>query len=175
MNYLKPTAPQPNSATNCVWMLIGLPASGKTTLARQLQRQYAQSQIVSPDQIRRQLYGSARIQGNWTEIWQQVSLEFQQAHSHQLQVIYDATNCKAAYRQAVISLAKEQGFAQIIGLWLRSPLWICLMRNQKRTHPVPEEVVIAMHQDLVTQPPQLTEGFGSLLYPQVSQDQEWLD
>mgnify|MGYP005851921287 CR=1 FL=1 len=155
--------------------MIGLPASGKTTFAKQLQRQYPHSQIISPDQIREQIYGSATIQGDWSQIWPQVCAQFHQAQTQGQQVIYDATNCRASYRQAIIALAQTQNFEQTIGLWLRSPLWICLIRNQKRKQPVPEPVIIAMHQDLVEQPPHLNEGFSSLLYPQISQDQEWLD
>lgn len=163
------------SNSQCAWLLIGIPGSGKSTFAHRLQRSHSRSQIICPDRIRTWLYGSASIQGEWSEIWQEVKAQFVQAYDSQHSVIYDATNCQRAHRLEVIELAKASGFKQINGLWLQEPLWICLMRNQRRDRSVPEDVVIDMHRHLQDTPPQLEEGFDSLIYPKESKESEWLD
>ncbi|MFN9052024.1 MAG: AAA family ATPase, partial [Pseudanabaena sp.] len=100
-----------------VIILIGVPASGKSSVAEQMLRTttssqqsssltYGQTQLITPDRIREQLYGSAATQGNWAEIWAQVQQEFANAARSQQSVIYDATNYKREYRKDVIALAK---------------------------------------------------------------------
>jgi predicted kinase len=164
-----------SSQNLAAWILIGIPGSGKTTFASQLQRSHSRSLIICPDQIRNRLYGCSSIQGNWHEIWQQIEIEFKQANTLQHSVIYDATNCHRPDREAAIALAKSSGFEQISGLWLKVPLWICLMRNQRRDRQVPEEVVISMDRAIQDSPPQLQEGFSALLYPKPSNESEWMD
>ncbi|RMG08866.1 MAG: hypothetical protein D6728_13705 [Cyanobacteria bacterium J055] len=44
--------------------LIGLPGSGKSTFAAQLDSLNDESIIISPDRIRAELYGNESIQGN---------------------------------------------------------------------------------------------------------------
>jgi predicted kinase len=98
-----------------------------------------------PDLIRYNLYDSASKQGIWAETWTQVQQEFAEAAASQHSVIHDATNYKREYRQEVIGLAKQHVFAAITGLWVDVPPWLCLIRNQHRDRPVPEDVIIEMH------------------------------
>jgi len=171
-----------------VIILIGVPASGKSSLAEQMLRTsnqtasqnsssltYGQTQLISPDRIRASLYGSADIQGDWTEIWAQVQQEFANAAKSQQSVIYDATNYKREYRKNVISLAKEHGFKPITGLWLNVPLWICLSRNDNRDRQVPDDIIIEMHRTLSYSPPSLSEGFDRILFRDEKSDNEWID
>jgi predicted kinase len=165
----------PSSPTACAWILIGIPGSGKTTLAHNLKRSHPRSQIICPDQIRNRLYGSTSIQGNWNEIWHEIEIEFEKANLLQHSVIYDATNCHRPDRESAIALAKSSDFDRINGLWLQVPLWICLTRNQRRDRHVPEEVIISMDRAIQDSPPQLQEGFSTLLFPQQSNESEWMD
>jgi predicted kinase len=128
-----------------VIILIGVPASGKSNLAEQMLRTssqnnrsltYGQTQLISPDRIRAELYGSPANQGSWSEIWMQVQQEFANAAKSQQSVIYDATNYKREYRKNIIDLAKDHGFKPITGIWLDVPLWICLSRNDLRDRVV---------------------------------------
>ncbi|BBC24000.1 AAA family ATPase [Pseudanabaena sp. ABRG5-3] len=171
-----------------VIILIGVPASGKSSLAEQMLRTsnqtasqnsssltYGQTQLISPDRIRASLYGSADIQGDWAEIWTQVQQLFANAAKSQQSVIYDATNYKREYRKNVISLAKEHGFKPITGLWLNVPLWICLSRNDHRDRQVPDDIIIEMHRTLSYSPPSLSEGFDRILFRDEKSDNEWID
>jgi predicted kinase len=157
-------------------LLIGVPGSGKSKLAMEMMRGNPSStQLISPDLIRQKLYGSASIQGVWGEIWAQVQQEFIDAAASQYSVIYDATNYKREYRQEVIGLARQHGFGSITGLWLDVPLWLCLIRNQHRNCPVPDEIIIEMHTCLSRTPPHLSEGFDSLMFKQENKESEWID
>jgi predicted kinase len=157
-------------------ILIGVPGSGKSKLAMEMMRgNPASTQLISPDLIRQKLYGSASIQGAWGEIRAQIKQDFTNAATSQLSVIYDATNYKREYRQEVIALCREHGFGPITGLWLDVPLWLCLIRNQHRNCPVPDDVIIEMHTCLSRTPPHLSDGFDSLMFKQENKESEWID
>jgi predicted kinase len=170
-------------------ILIGVPASGKSSLAAQmlaasgqknrknssLSLTYAQTQLISTDRIRESLYGSAATQGDWAEIWTQVQQEFANAAKSQQSVIYDATNYSPEYRKNIIVLAKEHGFKPITGIWLNVPLWICLSRNDLRDRHVPDEIIIEMHRTLSYTPPTLSEGFDRILYNDEKSNNAWID
>ncbi|PZU97805.1 MAG: 6-phosphofructokinase [Pseudanabaena sp.] len=168
-----------------VIILIGVPASGKSSLAEQMLRTsasqhsssltFGQTQLISPDRIRKQLYGSVATQGNWSEIWAQVQQEFVDAARSQQSVIYDATNYKREYRREIIALAKSHEFKPITGIWLNVPLWICLSRNENRDRVVPEEVVVEMYRTLSYNPPSLNEGFDRILFRDEKLENEWID
>ncbi|MFM6308736.1 MAG: AAA family ATPase, partial [Dolichospermum sp.] len=112
--------------------MIGLPGSGKSTLAKQLLTECSQMQLISTDAIRGQLFGSEAIQGAWPLIWQEIERQFQQAINLDQGVIFDATNTQRKNRREVITLARDFGLTHITGIWLRTPIWLCLARNQRR-------------------------------------------
>lgn len=147
-----------------VIILIGIPASGKSSLTNNLIHSYSTPiTVISPDLIRVQLYGLAAIQGNWQEIYEQIELQFRQSYQTQKSVIYDATNCHSQYRREIVTLAKQIGFNSVTGIWLNVPLWICLQRNERRANPVPEDVISEMYKSLMQRSPSLSEGFDYLM------------
>ena len=60
-------------------LLIGLPASGKSSLAQNLLATQPKFKLISTDAIRKQLFGDEAIQGPWFLIWQELQRQFQQA------------------------------------------------------------------------------------------------
>jgi predicted kinase len=148
-------------------LLIGLPGSGKSTLAKQLVAECPQMQLISTDAIRGQLFGSQAIQGSWVLIWREVERQFQQAISTGNPAIFDATNAQRRHRREVIALARDLGFTQITGIWMNTPVWLCLARNKRRSRQVPEEIILRMHRQLRDAPPSREEGLDSLIrYPE---------
>ncbi|MDJ0516478.1 MAG: AAA family ATPase [Trichodesmium sp. MO_231.B1] len=143
-------------------ILIGLPASGKSTLARKIVSKYPQCKLISTDAIRAQLFGDEAIQGSWLQVWQEVQQQFHQAVSQTSLAIYDATNTQRRRRKELIDLAREIGFSYITGLWLDKSLELCLERNKRRKRQVPEEVIIKMSRQLTDAPPSCEEGFDRL-------------
>ncbi|MFB2738856.1 AAA family ATPase [Umezakia ovalisporum] len=146
-----------------LFLLIGLPGSGKSTLAKQLMAQCPQMQLISTDAIRGQLFGSEATQGPWLLIWQEVKREFQQAVAADKTTIFDATNAQRRQRREVIALAREAGFRQIIGLWVKTPVWLCLARNQKRERQVPPKIIWRMYRQIRDAPPSFEEGIDDLI------------
>ena len=144
-------------------LLIGLPASGKSTLARQLQVECPDRDLISTDAIREKIFGTEATQGSWLLIWQEVQRQFQNAIAAHRTAIYDATNAQRSRRGEVLSLGRELGFTTITGIWVDTPVWLCLARNKQRSRQVPEEVIFRMHRQLRDAPPSLTEGLDHLL------------
>lgn len=149
-------------------ILIGLPASGKSTLVHQWLLNQPSQVLISTDAIRAQLFGDEAVQGAWGLIWREVERQFQQAVQDitvgmATTAIYDATNTVRRHRRELIVLARARGFGQLTGVWLDVPLELCLSRNQHRHRHVPEAVICRMHRRLVGAPPSLTEGFDRLI------------
>jgi predicted kinase len=144
-------------------LLIGLPGSGKSTLASQLLAECPKGQLISTDAIRTQLFSSESIQGSWLLVWRQVQWQFQQALVSSSWAIYDATNAVRRQRKEAIALARATGFTHITGLWLDTPLQVCLERNYKRSRIVPEEVILHMHRCLQDAPPTPQDGLDYLI------------
>ncbi|MEH2294758.1 AAA family ATPase [Nostoc sp.] len=153
-------------------LLIGLPGSGKSTLAKQLLAECPQMLLISTDTIRGQLFGSQAIQGSWLLIWREIERQFQQAMSDDNPqgvyargntAIFDATNAQRRHRREVIALARNLGFTYIRGIWVNTPVWLCLARNKRRSRRVPEEIILRMHRQLRDAPPSLEEGLDSLI------------
>ncbi|WP_041268814.1 AAA family ATPase [Geitlerinema sp. PCC 7407] len=155
--------------------MIGLPGSGKSTMAERLAIAIPGSLVVSTDQIRGDLFGDAAVQGPWPVLWREVERRLRQAaiasQRSAIAAIYDATNAKRQDRRAAIALARSVGFGSVIGVWVPTPLPQCLWRNQQRDRQVPPEIVVRMHRQLVGAPPELADGLDGLL---VSCDPDWV-
>ena len=146
-----------------LFLLIGLPGSGKSTFAKQLLAECPQMQLISTDAIRGQFFGSEALQGPWLLIWQEIERQFQQAISTSKSAIFDATNAQRRHRRELITLARDLGFTHITGIWVRTPVWLCLARNKRRSRQVPEEIILRMHRQLRDAPPSLEEGLDGLI------------
>ncbi|MBD2539342.1 AAA family ATPase [Coleofasciculus sp. FACHB-SPT36] len=144
-------------------LLIGLPCSGKSSLAQQLVAERPQHRLIATDAIREQLFGDEAIQGSWLLVWSEVQRQFSQAVEEKRQAIFDATNAARKHRREAIATSRDRGFTHITGLWLDTPVQECLERNRLRLRQVPEEVILQMHRQLVDAPPTLADGLDRLI------------
>jgi predicted kinase len=144
-------------------LMIGIPGCGKSTFTQKLLLKHPKILLISTDKIRAKLFGSEEIQGSWLQIWQEIKTLFQYAVTHKLTAIYDATNAQRRQRKDAIALAREIGFNQIIGIWLNTPLSVCLERNQKRDRQVREEIIMGMYQQLTDAPPSKADGLDRVI------------
>jgi predicted kinase len=144
------------------YILIGLPGSGKTTLAHQIFQRSPYHQIVSTDQIRECLYGSPSIQGHWPTIERHILTQIQQALQAQKTVIYDATNYNHHHRIDLLQKLSKLSSIQWIGLYLNTPLDQCKLQNRQRDRQVPEDIIEIMDECLRAFPPTLAEGFAKI-------------
>ncbi len=146
--------------------LVGLPASGKSTIVAHIQTHWPNLIVVSPDRMRAELYGDATIQGDWAVIESIVATQFSgaaQAIGRSSLAIYDATNAHPTHRIEAIGLARRSGFTTVIGLWIDCPIALCLIRNQARQRQVPASVIERMEAMLRSHPPQLADGYDRVI------------
>lgn len=145
--------------------LIGTPASGKSTFA-QLILQLGSCEIISTDDIRNELYGDAKIQGEWFNIESIAIDRICTALKLGKSIIYDATNCKRCFRIDFLTKVKTQvALSELnqpnwIGWYLQTPLQTCIEWNQQRNRQVPTAIIESMYKSLQEFPPVRGEGFA---------------
>ncbi len=126
--------------------MCGAPGSGKSTYAKKL-AQIENAVIISGDDIRAELYGSAEVQGNWTEIWDRI--EELVSESCGVPVILDGTHYRKDYREEAIALLRSYGFEKVEVVVMDASLATCLARNfQRAERNVPDYIVKEMHEKL---------------------------
>jgi len=128
----------------------GLPASGKTTWAKQYQATEApRAARVNRDDLRRVMHGGL-VGANWAE--RQVSVAQRAAVEELLRagvdVICDDTNLRARVVRDFAGIAAECGADFEVKDFTDVPLEVCLERDATRPEPdrVGEEVIRGMHQ-----------------------------
>ncbi len=143
--------------TNC-YLLVGVPGSGKSTLAKRLARS-KNALVLSTDTIRTLLYGSPETQGNWEDIERVLHKLLLKCISQNKSVIIDATHTLKSHRKTLLTLSNKISWSCI---YLKTDLDLCHKRNLKRSRVVPKDVINSMHQNLLKEPPTLTEGFKQI-------------
>jgi len=121
-------------------LLIGPPASGKTTLAAVL-AQSTGAILLSTDSIRAELYSDEAVQGPWREIEALLHQRLKDAVAAGKPVILDGTHSQRPWRLAILQALELPAPVQWIGWWLTTPLEQCLTWNQQRQRQVDEGVI----------------------------------
>ncbi len=143
--------------TNC-YLLVGVPGSGKSTLAKHLAKS-KNALVLSTDTIRTLLYGNPETQGNWKDIERVLHRLLLKCASQNKSVIVDATHTLRAHRKTLLTLSNKINWTCI---YLKTNLNTCHKRNLKRARVVPKDVINSMHQNLLNEPPTLSEGFNHI-------------
>ncbi|MDO9574754.1 MAG: ATP-binding protein, partial [Candidatus Contubernalis sp.] len=142
---------------NQLVVMVGLPASGKSTMTRDYQRRGYQ--VVNPDSIR--LRFGIQYSGELEkEIWTIAYAELKGFLKLGKDVVFDATNLTRSQRKPLIKIAKSYG-AAVTAHTVYLPLELCLERNQEREAPVPRETIIKKEKMLI--PPTGEEGFDQIV------------
>ena len=140
-------------------MMIGAPASGKTTAAQKIAAKN-NALILSTDKIRAELYGAENIQGYWPNIEALLYKRIKNAIKANKNIILDSTYFKKEYRAKIIkNFAK---YSELSAYYFNYPFSVIYKRNKERARVVPFEVLAAMYKELKPAPPTLAEGFKSI-------------
>ena len=145
-------------------MLIGLPASGKSTYAESLVEKHYK--ICSSDNVRKQLFGDESIQGDSSEVFKVLHEQVIAAFEAGYNVVYDATNVTIKNRKSILDKIKvlnNNGFAiNTTAVVFAIPIEECIYRNNLRERVVPQEVIYNMRAKF--QLPLRNEGFDEILF-----------
>ena len=129
------------------YVMVGAPGSGKSTEAQKI-AQIENAVIVSGDDIRARLYGSADIQGNWVEIHDEIEAQVADAAALGRVVILDGTHYRSAYRKDAVAMLNSFGYDNVEAVVVNPSLATCLARNFQRSRNVPDYVIKEMHTKL---------------------------
>lgn len=142
-------------------MLVGLPASGKSTWAKEYIKENPEYVIHSSDELRREMYGSVYENADNSKVFEELHRRIRkdlETHS----VIYDATNLVKKRRVAFLHQLGKHVYKKCI-LFLK-PYEKCVVDNLKREDKVPEYTIERMRK--VFSPPMHHEGFNEILVVQ---------
>lgn len=146
-------------------MVVGLPASGKTTHINKCK--WADDVVISSDAIRKELYGDESIQGDPNEVFGLMFKRVCAGIENNNLIWYDATNINRKKRIAFINAIKNRYpklKVPICANIISAPFEICCTQNDSRERHVPLQVIERMYQSF--QMPCTQEGFSKvMLYP----------
>ncbi|MFM7360781.1 MAG: AAA family ATPase [Cyanobium sp.] len=151
-------------------LLIGPPASGKTTTALALAPLIAGTEgqpavLLSTDAIRAEVFGDPAVQGPWPSIQQRLHERLIGAVAAGMPVIVDATHAERPWRLAITHQLALPRPVEWIGWWVFTPLSTCLRWNARRERTVPTPVIRRMAASLADEAfgPGRAEGFASVV------------
>lgn len=138
-------------------MLVGLPASGKSTYAKKLQEVYGldKTVVIESDSYREQFYGSSEIQGDNNKLFSVIHSDIIKLLDGRFNVIFDATNINYKNRIALMQKLGTDVVKECI--IIATSYGRCLENNEKRSRVVPKIVIDRMWKSF--QIPTYTEGF----------------
>lgn len=143
---------------NKLYMMIGIPASGKTSLAEQIAKS-EDAEIVSSDSIRKELYGDENIQGDNNKVFRILQDRIIKGLKNNKNMIYDATNISYKTRMTFLQRLNKLDVEKI-AIMVATPYEQCLIRNSQRERQVPEEVIKRMYKNFYV--PQYFEGWDDI-------------
>lgn len=137
-----------------VKILVGLPASGKSTYAGK----YAQIgwRVISSDSIREELFGDASIQKKPDEVFAQMLERLEISMNNNENIIIDATNLTVKNRAFFLQTIVNYSYT-VVAIVFNTPLEECKKRNDERDRKVPIEVIEHMARKIEL--PSKDEGF----------------
>lgn len=123
-------------------MMYGLPGSGKTTQAKELEKEGTHVR-VNKDDIRKEYFPDWTRKNEKEVIYiedSEIIAELREGNN----VVVDDTNLHPKHETRLKKIAADEG-AEFESMFIDTPLEICIRRNNKRDRPVPLEAIISMY------------------------------
>ena len=131
--------------TKKLLMLKGLPASGKSTYAKELESQgWARA---NKDDIRKEFFPDYTFKNEKEVVYMEdaeIIAELREGNN----VVVDDTNFAPKHQARLEKIAKEEG-AEFEVLFIDTPFEECIKRNKKRPNSVPLEVIMNMYRQYI--------------------------
>lgn len=139
-------------------MLVGIPASGKSSYARQNYKDY---KIYSSDELREKLFNDVNDQVHNNELFRYIHKNIIKDLKNGNNVVYDATNIYSRNRRKFLNKLSDIDCNKICVVF-NVDVGKCKLRNSTRERKVPEEVIDKMYNKIET--PSINEGFDKIYY-----------
>lgn len=143
---------------NKLYVLIGLPASGKSFWSSMVVSR-EDVKLVSSDAIRNELYGDEGIQGDSSKVFEIAHNRIKDYLEKGESVIFDATNISRKRRKEIFTRYKRI-VSEIIAVYFATSYEDCIKRNDLRERKVPESVITSMYKSLNV--PDWAEGWNDI-------------
>ena len=124
-------------------IMIGLPASGKTTFCKKLKQEGWV--IVSPDEIRLTLHGKPFDKEYEDQVWSIARVMAEILLSQGQKVCIDATNINRKSRKPWAEMAKKH-LIPLKMFAMETPYETCLKFDSKRKNPLGEDIIKKFHE-----------------------------
>lgn len=146
--------------TPILFMMCGLPGSGKSTCVDNIECDGEKPIVHSSDKLREELYGNENVQEHngelFVELHRRIKEDLKAGHN----VIYDATNLSKKRRIAFLNELKNINCKHYCVVVL-TPYDKCIKQNLMRDRIVPREVIFRMYKNF--QPPAYFEGWDKII------------
>lgn len=143
----------------CLIMMIGCPASGKSTIAKEISKSFP-FEILSADEIREELTGSVEDQHKNKEVFDLLYKRLKERLKEGKNVILDNTNINKKYRSIVFDCIKDIDCTKIAYLCSKDEEDL-RKDNLCRPHPVPDYTIDKFIK--LFEIPSLAEGFDKII------------
>lgn len=140
-------------------MMIGLPGSGKSSIAENMMFESEKPIIHSSDKLREELYGNEDDQTNNEDLFVELHRRIKEDLRKGFNVIYDATNINKKRRIAFLRELTNIHCKHSC-LMVMTPYERCIELNKSRKRNVPEEVIERMIKNW--QPADYSEGWDDI-------------
>lgn len=142
-----------------LYMLVGLPASGKSTLAKQLGAEM-NATVLSSDELRVELFGDINNQDNnnvlFSELYKRANILLKEGKN----VILDSTNINRKRRAHLIKNEIKANEYHVY--YMNTHLGECLYRDSNRNRQVGYKVIDKMYKNMHI--PTKSEGWDSVKF-----------
>lgn len=160
------------------FMMIGLPASGKSEQAKKLAEEY-NAEIFSSDELRVEMFGDVNHQEDNNALFNELHKRIRECLAFGKSAIYDACNINYKRRMEFLKSLNKIS-CEKIAVIMATPYEVCLERNVQRERKVPEHVIKRMYMNWNT--PYLYEGWDDIqiVYSEGAEnykgwDREWIE
>lgn len=138
-------------------MLIGLPAAGKSTWSSKYMECYKNTELISSDSIREEVFGDVNDQSHNAKVFNIVHKRVVAAIKSGKDAILDATSLS---RKRRIHFIKSIPECEVRAIVFAIPFEECCKRNAARERVVPQSAMERMYRSF--QPPHYAEGFDDI-------------
>lgn len=145
-----------------LYMMVGIPASGKSTVAKEYASKVENSKVFSSDEYRKNLLGDEQSQENNALVFKTLFTDMHKWLSEGNNAIFDACNTTVKSRRKVVD--KFSDIALIVPVVVMATYEECCKRDASRSRTVGISVIRKFINSYEF--PQLFEGFNEIKFVQ---------